>query len=155
MVDPGPFEIHKSLSTQFIMAAFAYHIVNAVSNTVLDLSAVDYVSVICRPINGGDSQKWIIQPAGDYYIIRNVRFGTYLGYKGMPFRGATAVVVRYPIQWAIFPEEESKFTAFRFIVPNHDLNLELTEHGSPQGGTPVILAKQTSEKDQLWRLLKA
>lgn len=43
----------------------------------------------------------------------NVRFGTYLGYKGMPFRGAAAVVVQYPIQWAIFPEEESKFTAFR------------------------------------------
>ncbi|KAF8345084.1 hypothetical protein F5887DRAFT_1074734 [Amanita rubescens] len=144
------------------MAAFnkAYHIVNAVSNTVLDLSAVDYSSagLSMAEIAKSDVEmviQWIIQPAGDYYIIRNVRFGTYLGYKGMPFRGATAVVVRYPIQWAIFPEEESKFTAFRFIVPNHDLNLELTEHGSPQGGTPVILAKQTSEKDQLWRLLKA
>lgn len=43
----------------------------------------------------------------------------------------------------------------RLIVPGHDLNLELAEHGSPQGGTPVVLAKQTSEKSQFWRLLRA
>lgn len=58
--------------------------------------------------------QWIITPAGDYYIVRNARFGKYLGYKAMPFRGASAVVVEFPVQWAIFPEEESKFTAFRY-----------------------------------------
>ncbi|KAF8731511.1 hypothetical protein AX14_004760 [Amanita brunnescens Koide BX004] len=99
--------------------------------------------------------QWIITPAGDYYMVKNAHLGKYLGYKTMPFRGASTVVVEFPIQWAIFPEEQSKFTAFRFIVPDYDLNLELTENGSPLGGAPVVLAKQTPEKRQLWHLLRA
>lgn len=43
----------------------------------------------------------------------------------------------------------------RFIVPNHDLNLELTEHGSPVSGTPVAIMAQNPEKYQIWRLLLA
>lgn len=43
----------------------------------------------------------------------------------------------------------------RFIVPNHDLNLELTEHGSPVSGTPVAIMKQNPERCQTWRLLLA
>ncbi|KAF8718641.1 hypothetical protein AX14_011686 [Amanita brunnescens Koide BX004] len=90
--------------------------------------------VIGWPINGGKNQEWIIEPAGDYHTIKNVHFRTYLGYTGQ-FRGASAIGVGSPTQWAITQDEEDP-TAFRFIVPNHDLNLELTEHGSPVSGTP-------------------
>lgn len=32
----------------------------------------------------------------------------------------------------------------RFIVPDHDLNLELTEYGSPVSGTPVAIMEPTN-----------
>lgn len=43
----------------------------------------------------------------------------------------------------------------RFLIPGHDLTLELTEHGSPTRGTPVVVVEQSPARYQTWRLLQA
>lgn len=45
-----------------------------------------------------------------------------------------------------------KLTGRRFFTPDSELNLELSDHGSNKGGTPVVLAKKEEEKYQTWRI---
>ncbi|KAF8338534.1 carbohydrate-binding module family 13 protein [Amanita rubescens] len=128
-----------------------YNIINVESGTVMDQSGTDHVSIIGWPANGGDNQQWDVQPTsnGNYYAIKNVYFGTYLGYRKL-ILGANAIGVEFPIPWALFPDEQDP-TTYRFFVPKSDLNLEVARHGSDKPGTPIVIASQIPEPNQTWR----
>lgn len=61
--------------------------------------------------------QWIIEPAGDYHTVINLHFRKYLGYTGQ-FRGAGAIGVEFPVQWAII-QDEGNPTAVRYSSVNH------------------------------------
>jgi hypothetical protein len=82
------------------------------------------------------------------------------------------VGVESPIQWELLADEEDPSTyryslqVFthvnhrltrheRIFVPKSDLDLEVSRHGSDQPGTPVVIAPQTPETNQTWRLQRA
>lgn len=103
----------------------------------------------------------------NFYTIKNIQFGTYVGYE-KPIRGVKVVGVEFPTPWELLQDEEDPSTYRcslvllhvkqhlmsheRFFIPKSDLDLEVSRHGSDKPGTPVVIASQTAEINQTWRL---
>ncbi|KAF8731514.1 hypothetical protein AX14_004763 [Amanita brunnescens Koide BX004] len=133
-----------------------YHIINAESGTLLDLSGTDRKYIIGWPNNGGDNQKWYFEYS-EYlggYTLKNVKYGKYVGYQSA-IHGSLAVGIPGQRSWTIGPDRQDP-DRFRIVLPRTSLLLELSNQGSDRAGTPVVLAAWSARaKHQTWRIVEA
>ncbi|TFK63168.1 ricin B-like lectin [Pluteus cervinus] len=115
-----------------------YRIVNAKSNTSLDLSGADNpFAVIGYDYHGGENQRWTIHHHGRGYSIRSVS-GKFLGHHGQLRDDLPVVAVDEEVIWDIQPDADNH-NAYRILVPDTPFNVDLSNYGSPDQGTPVAL----------------
>ncbi|PFH47536.1 carbohydrate-binding module family 13 protein [Amanita thiersii Skay4041] len=129
-----------------------YRIVNAKSGTALDLSGTDERSIIGWPKHDGDNQKWHVEENNGLYSLRNVRYGKYVGLESTHLKDAIkAIATENKFDWEVKQDEDDP-TVFRFFVPGTVFNLDLSNHGSDRGGTPVEIWGKWEGRNQCWRL---
>ncbi|KAF8731506.1 hypothetical protein AX14_004755 [Amanita brunnescens Koide BX004] len=144
------------LITQYTMASInsgsVYHITNAkATGNAIDLSGTDQKHVIGWPSHDGDNQKWHIERVGNHYTIRNVRYGTYIGLASQNLQNNdAAVAVVGDFKWDIVADKEDE-TVFRIFVPGTPFNLDLTNHGSTEGNTPIAIYRAWEGRNQCWK----
>ncbi|KAG6898604.1 hypothetical protein C0993_005714 [Termitomyces sp. T159_Od127] len=135
-----------------IEAGNTYILVNAKSGTVLDLSGTDGYSVLGWNQHGGDNQKWELSHENNQWVFRNVGSGKYLGIaEGEISNNHPVHGVNDPVQWDIFPDHDDE-SVYRIFVPGTRFNIDLSDHGNPDNGTPVALwGKWQPGVNQTWR----
>ncbi|KAF8345076.1 carbohydrate-binding module family 13 protein [Amanita rubescens] len=135
-----------------INSGSVYHITNAkATGNAMDLSGTDQRHLIGWPSHEGDNQKWHIEKVGDHYTIRNVRYGKYIGLEAHPENNVSAVAVEQDFKWNIVRDKEDP-SVYRFFVPGTRFNLDLTNHGSDKGDTPIAIWGAWEGRNQCWSL---
>ncbi|KAG6840073.1 hypothetical protein C0991_009185 [Blastosporella zonata] len=104
-----------------IQAGNRYHIVNVKSDTALDLSGTDNVSIIGWEKHNGDNQKasrvWELEHENNQWTFRNVGNGKYLGIaEGDLENGLALRAVDNPFAWDIFPDHNDN-SVYRCVLP--------------------------------------
>ncbi|KAK6522681.1 hypothetical protein TWF281_002117 [Arthrobotrys megalospora] len=130
-----------------------YKIINARAGNVLDLSGTDGHSVTGWQWKGGDNQKWTLEQRDGLWVFRNREHGKYLGIAGSQVKFGTRLAGSdLPVGWDIRPEEDD-ITAYRILVPRQPcpMNVELSDNGNGNNGTPIQLWGQWPAVHQTWR----
>ncbi|KAF5340414.1 hypothetical protein D9757_007332 [Collybiopsis confluens] len=134
-----------------------YNLINAKSNTALDLSGTDGRTVSGYTENGGENQKWRFeQGQGGHWTARNVATGQYLGIDGSIKNGAPLIGVNDRVEWDIYPDEvDGGF--HKLFVPGAQpaTCMDLSDHGNANPGTKVTLWEAWEGKNQCWRFIHA
>ncbi|KAF4621987.1 hypothetical protein D9613_009502 [Agrocybe pediades] len=126
-----------------------YVIVNTKSQTVMDLSGADSVSVIGWSRHGAENQQWEITFAGNGWHIKNVATGKYLRHEGGNQNGSRLIADQEPFVWHIWPDTH-EITAGRIVVPSSSLNVDLADKGNLAPGTPIQIWGRWDGKNQVW-----
>jgi len=134
-----------------IRSGQVYKLVNAKSGTVLDLSGTNNTDIIGWNDHGGPNQKWRVERAeGNGWTFRNVGSGRYLG-RNKTHDGSSLRAVDDPVAWDIRPDEGDS-QVFRIFAYGTIFNVDLSDHGNPENGTPVNLwTKWYPGTNQTWR----
>ncbi|KAK2460485.1 hypothetical protein APHAL10511_007491 [Amanita phalloides] len=135
-----------------IVPGSVYHILNVkAENTAIDLSGSDQRSIIGWPAHSGDNQKWHVEKTNNHlYTLRNVLFGKYLALTQEPHDNLQAVATEFEYEWDIRPDGEDP-SVLRIFVPHTHFNLDLTNHGSSVGNTPIATWGTWEGRNQCWR----
>ncbi|KIK66041.1 carbohydrate-binding module family 13 protein [Collybiopsis luxurians FD-317 M1] len=140
-----------------VRSGCTYILVNGkAESSVLDLSGTDGKNIIGWNDNGGDNQKWHLeQVEGEHWTFRNRATGKYLGFEGPPRDGTPLVGVDYPVEWDIYPDNNDR-NLHRVYVPRAPtaMNIDLSDHGNPNNGTPVTLWGKWEGKNQTWNFVQ-
>ncbi|THH15412.1 hypothetical protein EW146_g5051 [Bondarzewia mesenterica] len=132
-----------------------YSLVNVKSGTALDLSGADGRSIIGYGFHGHGNQQWVLeQPNGSEWTFRSVETGKYLDIDGEPGNGTLIVASDYPREWDIWPDEQDD-SVYRIFIHNTSYNVDLSDHGNPNPGTPVTLWSKWEGTNQTWRFERA
>ncbi|TFK61725.1 ricin B-like lectin [Pluteus cervinus] len=139
-----------------LQSGTTYRIVNAKSDTSLDVSGANNYSLMGYPWYGGENQRWKLQQddQGAYTIV-NTASGKFVSFAGASVRqdGDPVVAVDEPTAWDIQPDKNNP-SAFRYvliILPDTSFNIDLSDHGNPAPGTPVTLWEQSEPGvNQTW-----
>ncbi|KAF8641645.1 hypothetical protein AX16_009871 [Volvariella volvacea WC 439] len=133
-----------------------YILVNRKSGTVLDLSGGDGVSILGWSGHGGDNQKWeaiySYDDSNPVWNFRNVANGRYLGVEGELRDGLRVQGVDWEYQWVLEPQGDDYY---RILAPGTPFNVDLTDYGNPENGTPVELWGRWEAENQQWRFERA
>ncbi|KAL4066331.1 carbohydrate-binding module family 13 protein, partial [Scleroderma yunnanense] len=121
------------------------------TNSCLDLSGGDHRSIIGYPPNGGSNQQWEFHRVeGNLFTVRSGT-GLHLRIDGEPADGVR--VVAGPDRYIWYVEDVPGIDrAIRLFVPETQFNIDLSDHGNPNPGTPVTLWARWDGQNQLWRL---
>ncbi|KAF9559362.1 carbohydrate-binding module family 13 protein [Agrocybe pediades] len=131
-----------------------YIIVNTKSQTVMDLSGSDGVSVIGFPKHGQANQQWELVFAETGWHIKSVSSGKYLQVAGGHQGGSRIVATNVPFIWYIWADN-AEVTSARISVPGCSCDIDLSEGGSVAPCTPVQLWDRTEgARNQVWRFEK-
>ncbi|KAF9467502.1 carbohydrate-binding module family 13 protein [Collybia nuda] len=133
-------------------AGKTYKITNVKAGTALDLSGTDNSSVIGWTSHDGANQKWLLGRIGNQWTFRNVGNGRYLGLSGHPNDGTPLVAVDDFFKWDIY-RDDNDGNVYRIFVPDHPtpINVDLSDHGNANPGTPITLWGKWEGKHQTWR----
>ncbi|KAG7085432.1 hypothetical protein E1B28_002993 [Marasmius oreades] len=130
-----------------------YRIVNAKSQTLLDLSQGDQRSIIGWPRNDAANQHWTLLWAGNAWHIQSPSNGLYLGLggSGTPGDGVPLIATAEPTTgWDIWQDNVNP-EAYRIFIPNTFLNWDLWANGDATPGNPVTLWTSWSGIHQTWK----
>ncbi|KAK6496721.1 hypothetical protein TWF481_001709 [Arthrobotrys musiformis] len=136
-----------------IIPGRSYRIVNVKAGNVIDLSGGDWHSVFGWQWKGGDNQKWILESQDGLWTFRNKEKGTFLGIAGIQVKFGTRLAAsEFPVQWDVQADEDDT-TIYRILVPRQPcpLNVELSDNGNGNNGTPLQLWGQWPANHQFWR----
>ncbi|KAF9559357.1 carbohydrate-binding module family 13 protein [Agrocybe pediades] len=135
-----------------IASGNSYVIVNTQSQTVMDLSGNDSVSVIGYPRHGGPNQQWELIFAQNGWHIKSVSSGKYLRHEGDDQNGRRLIATHDPFLWYIWPDTQN-VTAGRISVASSSqiYDVDLTDFGNATPGTPVQIWGRTSHNNQVWQ----
>ncbi|KIM60270.1 carbohydrate-binding module family 13 protein [Scleroderma citrinum Foug A] len=119
----------------------------------LDLSGGDNRSIIGYPPHNGPNQQWRFERLENgNYLIQSVGTGLYLRIDGEPANDVRVVAGRDRYEWYV-KDEPSTPGSIRIYVPGRYINIDLSDHGNPDPGTPIALWDQWEPgQNQLWRL---
>ncbi|RDB22014.1 hypothetical protein Hypma_010815 [Hypsizygus marmoreus] len=139
-----------------IQSGNTYKLVNVKGGTVIDLSGTDGTSVLGWNDHGGDNQKWVVeQNLGNQWSFKNVGSGRYLGLGEGHGNGRRLEGVEEPFGWDIFPDEEDS-SVYRINAPGlTHFNVDLSDHGNSENGTPIALWGKWKGTNQKWRFEEA
>ncbi|KAF8151499.1 ricin B-like lectin [Crassisporium funariophilum] len=132
-----------------IESTHRYIIKNQKGGTVIDLNGNDNRSIIGFPRHGGPNQQWETIRTADGWHIKNVATGLYLSFEGQAGDGKKLVADQAPFLWHLWPDKKQT-DAFRICVPNTKQNVDLSDHGNPNPGTPVTLWGTWEGLNQVW-----
>ncbi|KAK1235493.1 hypothetical protein PQX77_001276 [Marasmius sp. AFHP31] len=126
-----------------------YHIINVKSGTALD--AADDGPINGFELHGGENQRWTLEHNGEHWTFRNDK-GQFLGREGEVEEGLHLRWVDYPVEWDIWPDSNDD-SVFRIYVPGWHtaMNIDLSDHGNSDNGTPITLWGQWEGEHQTWR----
>jgi len=134
-----------------VIAGTKYVLINVEGNNALDLSLADNASVIGWPVNRNNNQQWLLQHNGASWTFQSVETGTFLAPGCLPaIDGTRLSVSSCPYIWDIWPDEQDSST-LRIFVPKTSFNIDLSDHGNPNGGIPVVVWSKWSGRNQTWR----
>ncbi|KAG7094087.1 hypothetical protein E1B28_007706 [Marasmius oreades] len=130
-----------------------YHIINAKSGTALD--AAESGAINGYQPHGGGNQRWTVENNGSHWTFRNDK-GQYLGYNGEVREGLPLTAVNQAVEWDIWPDKNDQ-SLQRIYVPGWHtaMNIDLSDHGNSNNGTPVTLWGQWEGSHQAWRFEQA
>ncbi|KAG9126054.1 hypothetical protein FRC07_005088 [Ceratobasidium sp. 392] len=134
-----------------------YILKNVKTGTVLDLSrgeANEGADVFGYEHNGGNNQKWQVQPTGhgQNFTIRNLESNSYASFPGQSF--AQGVLVKGSSQ----PQEYTFAAADKgiFISPTQQPGYVLDlVHGSDKNGTKICVWQNNQQDNQKWYFERA
>ncbi|KAG8785674.1 hypothetical protein FRC12_017291 [Ceratobasidium sp. 428] len=134
-----------------------YILKNVKTGTVIDLNrgqANEGADVFGYDHNGGNNQKWQIQPTGhgQNFTIRNLETNTYAAFPGQSF--AQGVLVKASSQ----PQEYTFAAADKgiFICPTQQPGYVLDlVHGSEKNGTKICVWQNNQQDNQKWYFERA
>ncbi|GLB42713.1 putative ricin-type beta-trefoil lectin domain-like [Lyophyllum shimeji] len=132
-----------------------YVLVNGKSGSVLDLSGTDGYSILGWNRHNGDNQKWELSRHNNQWVFRNVGTGRFLGLGGHVHDNTPVRAVDEPVPWDIFPDERDG-SVHRIYVPGTPFNVDLSDYGNTNNGTPVnIWGRNENNTNQTWRFEQA
>ncbi|TFY75514.1 hypothetical protein EWM64_g8499 [Hericium alpestre] len=135
-----------------IQSGGTYTIRNVKSETALDLSGGDNASIIGFNFHGGGNQQWTFEQQGSgKWVVRSKATGKYLDIDGEPGDGTRVIASDNAREWDIWRDQNDQ-SAFRFFIPDTKQNIDLSDHGNPEPGTPVTLWGTWEGTNQLWRI---
>ncbi|KAF7760721.1 hypothetical protein Agabi119p4_10130 [Agaricus bisporus var. burnettii] len=134
-----------------VVSGQSYRITNVKAGNALDLSGVDDRSIIGYPYHGGMNQQWTFTWEGDAWSIRSVSSSKYLGIDGNPNNGTKLVADTQMFKWHIWRDAMDE-NNFRIFVPNTHQNVDLSNHGDPTPGNPIIIWSTWSGVHQTWKI---
>ncbi|KAF5319547.1 hypothetical protein D9619_008473 [Psilocybe cf. subviscida] len=126
-----------------------YVLINAKSGTALDLSGEDNRSIIGYPRHGEENQQWETIRTDAGWHIRNVAHDTYLAVDGVARDDARVIAREEPFIWHLWDDEENP-AAIRICVPDTQHNIDLTNYGDSEPGTPVAIWGRWNAVNQTW-----
>ncbi|KAF9032392.1 carbohydrate-binding module family 13 protein [Panaeolus papilionaceus] len=126
-----------------------YFIRNVKGGTVIDLSGADNKSIIGYPHNGGENQQWALDEVDGGWYIRSATDGRFLAVDGTPRDSASVIVRHEPYIWHIWGDE-SVANGVRICVPETRENVDLTNYGSKEPGTPIAIWGHWAADNQIW-----
>ncbi|KIK62091.1 carbohydrate-binding module family 13 protein [Collybiopsis luxurians FD-317 M1] len=132
----------------------AYTIINSATNTVVDLSGSDNVTIQGWQDNGGYSnQKWVALIAGDGWIFKNARTGAFITLQNYCAGSSTRVVSgKIPVVWSLTPTGATGSYTVTLPLVNSPLALDL--YGSNvANGTSIIVFTPTGNPNQVWKFV--
>ncbi|KAF9269189.1 hypothetical protein L218DRAFT_953738 [Marasmius fiardii PR-910] len=131
-----------------------YIIVNAKSGTALDASDSGAIHGYQR--HGGPNQRWTVTNNGSHWTFRNDN-GQYLGYdQSQVADGLALYAVNQAVEWDIWPDRNDN-SLLRIYVPGWQtaMNIDLSDNGNANNGTPVTLWGEWEGIHQAWRFEEA
>ncbi|KIM43944.1 carbohydrate-binding module family 13 protein [Hebeloma cylindrosporum] len=130
-----------------------YIIHNSKSKTVLDLNGSDGRTIIGFPRHGGENQQWeTIYHDGGWHI-KSVGTDKYLNLESHPKDDVRLVAIQQPFLWHLW-DDDRVANAIRICVPNTRQNVDLTDYGNPNPGTPVAIWGRWEGENQTWKFEK-
>jgi len=133
-----------------IQAGYTYILINAKSGTVLDLSGTDGHSILGWNRHNGDNQKWTLGKHGNQWTLKNVGTGKFLGLGGPAENDTQVRGVDEEFAWDINHDEHNS-EAYRIFVPGKKLNVDLSDFGNDNNGTPVTIWGNSGKPHQTWK----
>ncbi|KAF8889055.1 ricin B-like lectin [Infundibulicybe gibba] len=135
-----------------IQSGRTYKITNVKAGTVMDLSRTDNKWVNGYNWQFADNQKWHVENVNGHWQFRNMATGRYLAIDGTPRDGARLIGQDHPLEWDIYADTQDS-SVYRIYVPGWHvpINIDLSDHGNPNPGTPVTLWGQWEGQHQTWR----
>ncbi|KAF9646501.1 carbohydrate-binding module family 13 protein [Thelephora ganbajun] len=136
----------------------AYFIINKKSGTAFDLSGQDQRSIIGFNLHRGENQKWRFVQQDGGWTIQNLYNGKYLDVD-IPntFTDGVRVIAidtNNPRRWDVRRDQQD-VNGWRIVIPGTNQNVDLSDNGNPNPGTPVTLWDQWNGENQVWRLEQA
>ncbi|KIJ97464.1 carbohydrate-binding module family 13 protein [Laccaria amethystina LaAM-08-1] len=126
-----------------------YKIVNVKGHTVIDLNSNDDRSIAGYEWHGGDNQKWVASTQNGLWYFKSVASGRYLAIDGEASDNGAVVGSTNPFGWNIWPDEDN-VNVLRICVPNTRHNVDLSDHGNPNPGTPITIWGRWKGTNQTW-----
>ncbi|KAG5644068.1 hypothetical protein DXG03_009158 [Asterophora parasitica] len=121
----------------------AYVLVNVKSGTVLDLSGTDGQSML----------QWILENNNNQWTFKNAGTGKFLGVApGNVENGHSVLASDSPVAWDIWPDDVDS-SVYRIFVHGTKFNVDLSDHGNANNGTPVTLWGKWKGTNQTWRFV--
>jgi len=132
-----------------VQAGTTYTFVNVRGGTAMDVSDGTLAIIGYIPLKTS-SQQWTLEEAGkDLYFLKNGA-GLYLSIVDKALNGASVVATNKHHPWSISADDIDK-SCIRIYYPGSSLNLELTNRGDKQAGTPVKLGRASPGDFQVWK----
>ncbi|KAF8057506.1 ricin B lectin domain-containing protein [Lyophyllum atratum] len=142
-----------------IQEGLTYILVNAKSETVLDLSGTDGhskgTSTYCDPYRYliPSPPQWTMGRQGNQWTLRNVGTGKFLGLGGPPKDNTPVRGVDDEFGWDINHDDHNP-EAYRLFVPGRKLNVDLSDYGNVNNGTPVTIWGNSGKPHQTWKFVQ-
>ncbi|KAL5480541.1 hypothetical protein ACEPAI_1811 [Sanghuangporus weigelae] len=134
-----------------------YYLQNLKSDTVLDLSGVNYKSIIGQSMHGGRNQQWEIGKLGTRgWFIRSLSSanGHYLTVEKGLGDNIPLVGNEFPVAWDLRNEPQEGEDVYGIYWPFTRFTVNL-HWGSSANGSPVNLWSRNPEhRHELWRFMR-
>ncbi|KIK55836.1 carbohydrate-binding module family 13 protein [Collybiopsis luxurians FD-317 M1] len=132
----------------------AYTIVNTATNTVIDLSGNDNVTVQGYQNNSGYSnQKWVALVAGNGWTFKNVRTGTFLTLQNYCGGSSSRVVSgNIPVVWSLTANAAANTYTVTLPLLSSPLVLDL-DSSNAANGTAILAFTPTGNANQIWKFV--
>ncbi|KAF8879570.1 ricin B-like lectin [Infundibulicybe gibba] len=134
-----------------------YRLINAKSGTALDLSNADRRTIAGWAAHDGNNQKWSLERTNEgHWTLRSQETGDFLGVDGNIQDGVPLIAVNHPFNWDIYDDEHGQ-DYYRLFIPGWPtaINIDLSDHGNSQGGTPITLWGKWEGTNQIWKFERA
>ncbi|KAG8939983.1 hypothetical protein FRC03_005860 [Tulasnella sp. 419] len=162
LLNDSPLGLHRATMKNFVQEALeqgvvlpgVYWIQSALSRMAVDMQAYKRdpgTPVINYEANNADSQKWIIQAAGNGYTIKNFTTNTFLSLAEgvVPASYVPVTGNPTPVEWEIF--RDGRYFIIR-LASNKGLAMDL-KYGGCKNSNPIILHDCHKEPTQQWILM--